>query len=228
MEILARWKNATTQRRSPAEFIPLAERTGLIIPLTRSLMAQVAAQMNPIFSKLPDGFHIGLNISVSHINAPSFIDDCLHYQRGFEGKAVKLMLEITEQEPLLLNDAVVDKLNTLHSRGFSIALDDFGTGYSGLSCLHELVFDYIKIDQSFVGRVTGEAPSSKLLDCVIEMARTLSLRIIAEGVETQVQLEYLNRQNIHLLQGYYFWKPMPYVALVMLLLSKPKARIVEE
>ncbi|KKY79680.1 hypothetical protein OA43_21850 [Klebsiella variicola] len=228
VEILARWKNATTQRRSPAEFIPLAERTGLIIPLTRSLMAQVAAQMNPIFSKLPDGFHIGLNISVSHINAPSFIDDCLHYQRGFEGKAVKLMLEITEQEPLLLNDAVVDKLNTLHSRGFSIALDDFGTGYSGLSCLHELVFDYIKIDQSFVGRVTGEAPSSKLLDCVIEMARTLSLRIIAEGVETQVQLEYLNRQNIHLLQGYYFWKPMPYVALVMLLLSKPKARIVEE
>lgn len=228
VEILARWKNATTQRRSPAEFIPLAERTGLIIPLTRSLMAQVAAQMNPIFSKLPDGFHIGLNISVSHINAPSFIDDCLHYQRGFEGKAVKLMLEITEQEPLLLNDAVVDKLNTLHSRGFSIALDDFGTGYSGLSCLHELIFDYIKIDQSFVGRVTGEAPSSKLLDCVIEMARTLSLRIIAEGVETLVQLEYLNRQNIHLLQGYYFWKPMPYVALVMLLLSKPKARIVEE
>ena len=182
----------------------MAERTGLIIPLTRSLTAQVNAQMRPLFSKLPDGFHIGLNISVSHINAPTFIDDCLHYQRGFEGKAVKLMLEITEQEPLLLNGAVVDKLNTLHSRGFSIALDNFGTGYSGLSCLHELVFDYIKIDQSFVARVTGEAPSSKLLDCVIEMARTLSLRIIAEGVETQAQLEYLNRQNIHLLQGYYF------------------------
>ncbi|CAM3520737.1 Cyclic di-GMP phosphodiesterase YahA [Klebsiella variicola] len=228
VEILARWKNTTAPWRSPAEFIPLAERTGLIIPLTRSLMAQVAAQMRPIFSKLPDGFHIGLNISASHINAPTFIDDCLHYQRGFEGKAVKLMLEITEQEPLLLNGAVVDKLNTLHSRGFSIALDDFGTGYSGLSYLHELVFDYIKIDQSFVGRVTGETPSSKLLDCVIEMARTLSLRIIAEGVETQAQLDYLNRQNIHLLQGYYFWKPMPYVALVMLLLSKPKARIVEE
>ncbi len=195
VEILARWQNSTTPSRSPAEFIPLAERTGLIIPLTRSLMAQVNAQMRPLFSKLPDGFHIGLNISVSHINAPSFIDDCLHYQRGFEGKAVKLMLEITEQEPLLLNDAVVDKLNTLHSRGFSIALDDFGTGYSGLSCLHELIFDYIKIDQSFVGRVTGEAPSSKLLDCVIEMARTLSLRIIAEGVETQAQLEYLNRYS---------------------------------
>ncbi len=96
VEILARWQNSTTPSRSPAEFIPLAERTGLIIPLTRSLMAQVNAQMRPLFSKLPDGFHIGLNISASHINAPTFIDDCLHYQRGFEGKAVKLMLEITE------------------------------------------------------------------------------------------------------------------------------------
>jgi sensor c-di-GMP phosphodiesterase-like protein len=86
VEILARWPNTTAQWRSPAEFIPLAERTGLIIPLTRSLMAQVAAQMRPIFSKLPDGFHIGVNISASHINAPSFIDDCLHFQRGFEGK----------------------------------------------------------------------------------------------------------------------------------------------
>ena len=89
--------------------------------LTRSLMAQVNAQMRPLFSKLPDGFHIGLNISASHINAPTFIDDCLHFQHGFEGKAVKLMLEITEQEPLLLNGVVVDKLNTLHNRGFSIA-----------------------------------------------------------------------------------------------------------
>ncbi|VTM54156.1 diguanylate phosphodiesterase [Klebsiella pneumoniae] len=83
------------------------------------------------------------------------------------------MLEITEQEPLLLNGAVVDKAQyvTLPA-GFPSRWNNFGTGYSGLSCLHELVFDYIKIDQSFVGRVTGEAPTSKLLDCVIEMART--------------------------------------------------------
>ncbi|MCS5946236.1 EAL domain-containing protein [Klebsiella variicola subsp. variicola] len=128
----------------------------------------------------------------------------------------------------MLNDAVVDKLNTLHSRGFSIALDDFGTGYSGLSCLHELVFDYIKIDQSFVGRGNRGGAVKQAAGLRDRDGRTLSLRIIAEGVETQVQLEYLNRQNIHLLQGYYFWKPMPYVALVMLLLSKPKARIVEE
>ena len=103
---------------------------------------------------------------------------------------------------MLFNDAVVDKLNTLHSRGFSIALDDFWYALLFRAFLSpQLIFDYIKIDQSFVGRVTG-APSSKLLDYVIEMARTLSLRIIAEGVGNPAQLEYLNRQNIHLLQGY--------------------------
>ncbi len=166
--MLSRWLRTHTRRYLPRPLAKQHDASALArgiysvgrtyrlnYSLTRSLMAQVNAQMRPLFSKLPDGFHIGLNISVSHINAPTFIDDCLHYQRGFEGKAVKLMLEITEQEPLLLNRAVVDKLNTLHSRGFSIALDDFGTGYSGLSCLHELIFDYIKIDQSFVGRVTG-------------------------------------------------------------------------
>ncbi|VEB07210.1 putative protease [Klebsiella pneumoniae] len=204
VEILARWQNSTTPSRSPTEFIPLAERTGLIIPLTRSLMAQVNAQMRPLFSKLPDGFHIGLNISVSHINAPTFIDDCLHYQRGFEGKAVKLMLEITEQEPLLLNGAVVDKLNTLHLPRIFHRAGRLWHRLFRAFLSPRLVFDYIKIDQSFVGRVTGEAPASKLLDCVIEMARTLSLRIIAEGVETEAQRDYLNRQNIHLLQGYYF------------------------
>ena len=163
---------------------------------------------------------------MSHINAPTFIDDCLHYQRGFEGKAVKLMLEITEQEPLLLNRAVVDKLNTLHSRGFSIALDDFGAAVRAFLS-PRLVFDYIKIDQSFVGRITGEAPTSKLLDCVIEMARTLSLRIIAEGVETEAQQDILIAR-IFICCRLLFLKPMPYVALVMLTAGKPKARIIEE
>ena len=137
--------NTTAQWRSPAEFIPLAERTGPGYPTPLvAHMAQVARQMRPIFSKLPDGFHIGVNVSASHINAPSFIDDCLRFQRGFEGTAVKLMLEITEQEPLLLNEAVVDKLNALHSRGFPSRWTTLAPAIPGFSYLHELVFDLSK------------------------------------------------------------------------------------
>lgn len=209
VEVLARWKHPQLGLISPVTFIPLAERTGLIIPLTQSLMAQVVAQMNNIASKLPDGFHIGINFSASHISSPQFMDDCLKYRDGFHKPNLTLVLEVTEREPLHVDEQLIANLNTLHARGFTIALDDFGTGYSGLSYLHDLKIDYIKIDKSFVGRVNGLDESTKLLDCVLEMARKLSLRIVAEGVETVEQLNYLNRKNITLLQGYYFLNRFP-------------------
>ncbi|WP_044611936.1 cyclic diguanylate phosphodiesterase [[Enterobacter] lignolyticus] len=227
VEVLARWKHPKAGFISPAVFIPTAEKTGLIIPLTKSLMRQVVAQMRPIFGKLPDGFHIGINISASHINSPCFMHDCLQYQRGFDGKKVRLVLEVTEREPLLINNDLINNLNTLHSKGFGFALDDFGTGYSGLSYLNDLHIDYIKIDKSFVSRVSHIADSTLLLDCVIEMAKKLSLHIVAEGVETKEQLDYLNRQNITLIQGYYFWKPVSYINLIKILLSKSKEETVE-
>lgn len=227
VEVLARWKHPKVGLISPAIFIPTAEKTGLITPLTQSLMKQVVSQFKPILNKLPDGFHIGINFSASHINDPCFMSDCMQYLEGFAGKNVTLVLEVTEREPLLICNALIHNLNLLHSKGFAIALDDFGTGYSGLSYLNDMVIDYIKIDKSFVSRVSERADSTKLLDCVIEMAQKMSLRIIAEGVETKEQLDYLNRNNIILMQGYYFWKPVSYIDLVKILLSKNKAEIVE-
>jgi sensor c-di-GMP phosphodiesterase-like protein len=90
------------------------------------------------------------------------------------------------------------------TKGFAIALDDFGTGYSGLSYLHDLHIDYIKIDQSFVSRVNEHVDSTRILDCVLDLARKLSISIVAEGVETKAQLDYLNRNHIVFQQGYYF------------------------
>ncbi|MGX9741333.1 EAL domain-containing protein [Pseudocitrobacter corydidari] len=225
IEVLARWKHPDAGFISPAAFIPLAEKSGLIIPLTQSLMWQVVAHMNAISSKLPEGFHVGINFSAAHINAASFVEDCLKYQAGFVNKKLTLVLEVTEREPLHVDEQLISNLNTLHANGFAIALDDFGTGYSGLSYLHDLNIDYIKIDQSFVGRVNEDEDSTKLLDCVLDLARKLSLTIVAEGVETQTQLNYLNRNNISLLQGYYFYKPVKFVELVKILLSKPKEKI---
>ncbi|HDR2795173.1 TPA: EAL domain-containing protein, partial [Enterobacter asburiae] len=145
--------------------------------------------------------------------------------QGFKGKKIKLVLEVTEREPLLDNPELIENLNTLHNSGFVIALDDFGTGYSGLSCLDALAIDYIKIDKSFVSRVSEQKDSTILLDCVIEIAKKMSLSIVAEGVETKEQLEYLNRNQINLLQGYYFGKPVSYIEFIKFLLSKPKEEI---
>lgn len=228
VEVLARWKQPHGGYISPAAFIPLAEKCGLIVPLTQSLMNQVARQMNAIASKLPEGFHIGINFSASHIISPTFVDECLNYRDSFTRRDLNLVLEVTEREPLNVDESLVQRLNILHENGFVIALDDFGTGYSGLSYLHDLHIDYIKIDHSFVGRVNADPASTRILDCVLDLARKLSISIVAEGVETKEQFDYLNQNNITFQQGYYFYKPVTYIDLVKIILSKPKVKIVVE
>lgn len=193
--------------------------------LTQSLMAQVVTQMNAIATKLPEGFHIGINFSASHIATPTFVAECLKYKNSFVRKDLNLVIEVTEREPLDIDEHLVQTLNALHDNGFAIALDDFGTGYSGLSYLHDLHIDYIKIDHSFVSRVNEHQDSTRILDCVLDLARKLSISIVAEGVETQAQLDYLNRNNIVFQQGYYFFKPVPFTELVHILLSKPKVKV---
>lgn len=225
VEVLARWKHDRVGYISPSTFIPLAEKTGLIIPLTKRLMDQVIPQMNKIASKLPKGFHIGINFSASQLSNPTFMADCLQYQDRFQHDHLKLVLELTEREPLHIDDHLIANVNNLQRHGFFIALDDFGTGYSGISYLHDLNIDFIKIDQSFVSRVDSHEDSTMLLDCVLDMVNKLSLQIVAEGVETAEQLQYLNRKNISLMQGYYFYKPLTYVELVIALLAQDHKEI---
>lgn len=228
VEVLARWKHPQSGFISPASFIPLAEKSGLIIPLTQSLMKQVAKQMNAISTLLPEGFHVGINFSASHIVASTFVEECLHYKHSFIQQDLNLVIEVTEREPLHIDEHLVRALNELHNNGFAIALDDFGTGYSGLSYLQELHIDYIKIDQSFVARVNANEDSTLILDSVLELAKKLSISIVAEGVETQEQLDYLIRNNIRFLQGFFFYRPLAFKELVKVLLSKPKVKVTVE
>ncbi len=228
VEVLARWKHPRAGYIPPASFIPVAEKSDLIIPLTQSLMAQVVAHINTIASRLPEGFHVGINFSASHITSPTFVEECLAFRDSFSRNDLNLVIEVTEREPLYVDEDLVQRLNTLHENGFVIALDDFGTGYSGLSYLHDLHIDYIKIDQSFVARVNADPDSTRILDCVLDLARKLSLSIVAEGVETREQLDYLNQNNITFLQGYYFYKPVAFRELIKILLSKPKVKVVIE
>ncbi|WP_436859288.1 EAL domain-containing protein [Citrobacter tructae] len=225
VEVLARWKHPKSGYISPASFIPLAEKAGLIIPLTHSLMDQVVVHMNAIASKLPEGFHVGINFSAAHITSPTFVEECLKFRNSFVKDDLNLVIEVTEREPLHVDEHLVHTLNVLHENGFVIALDDFGTGYSGLSYLHDLHIDYIKIDQSFVARVSADEDSTRLLDCVLDLAQKLSLSIVAEGVETKEQVDYLNRKNVIIQQGYYFFKPVTFIELIKIILSKPSVTV---
>lgn len=181
--------------------------------------------MNAISTLLPEGFHIGINFSASHIVSSTFVEECLHYKRSFIQQDLNLVIEVTEREPLHVDEHLVRALNELHNNGFAIALDDFGTGYSGLSYLQDLHIDYIKIDQRFVARVNANEDSTLILDSVLELAKNLSISIVAEGVETQEQLDYLIRNNIRFLQGFFFYRPLPFKELVKVLLSKPKVKV---
>lgn len=223
-EVLARWKHPQAGFISPDEFIPVAERSGLIIPLTRHLMRQVQTDLAPLLCKHPDEMHIGINISAKHVKSGLLVEDCRNFLKGLGRKPVKLMLEITEREPLDITDEIRTNLTTLRNIGVELALDDFGTGYSGLMYLDEPMFDIIKIDKSFVSRITSEPDSTRLMDCVIDIARKMNLSIIAEGVETQQQAHYLTQQGISLLQGYYFFKPMPLDGLSNAMLKVKKQK----
>ncbi|KAF1366320.1 cyclic diguanylate phosphodiesterase [Yokenella regensburgei] len=219
VEVLARWKHPGVGYLSPNLFIPIAEKTGLLIPLTQSLIIQVVANMNAVADKLPAGFHVSINFSASHITSALFVEECLMYRDSLTRRDLNLVIEVTERDPLDIDEYLIQTLSILHKNGFHIALDDFGTGYSGLSYLHDLHIDYIKIDRSFVSRVNANKESTRILDSVLELAHKLSISIIAEGVETQEQVDYLNRNNVTFLQGYFFFKPVPFAELVKILLS---------
>ncbi|MDN8559088.1 EAL domain-containing protein [Citrobacter werkmanii] len=217
VEVLARWQHPRAGFIPPDAFIPVAEKSGLIIPLTQYLMEQVCADLVSLKAQLPDNLHIGINISAAHCRSPQLTRDCHGFLAAFGDKPVSLVLEITEREPLELTEEIRHRLTDLQRQGVMLALDDFGTGYSGLSYLNEFLVDIIKIDKSFVSRITGAPGSTRLIDCVIDMARRMSVSIVAEGVETQQQVDYLRQQAIPLLQGYFFYRPVPFAELAGIL-----------
>lgn len=210
VEILARWERGSVPCSLPDSFIPLAESSGLIIPLTRRLMDRVVTDLVPVITSLPSPFHIGINISAAHATDHDFLQSCQQFLTQFPEGGVDLILEITEREPFEMTPSFQNALAQLQAAGVKIALDDFGTGYSNLGYLTQLSFDFIKIDKSFVGQIDHHPDSTLLVESVIGMARKLKLSIIAEGVETVQQSKYLADSGVIYLQGYYFSRPLPY------------------
>jgi EAL domain-containing protein (putative c-di-GMP-specific phosphodiesterase class I) len=207
-EVLMRWKHPKEGLVRPDLFIPFAEHTGLIVPMTRSLMKQTAALLAPQSDSFSEPFHIGINITASHCQDLELVNDCREFLDAFVPGSVHLVLELTERELIEPTAITLQLIEQLHGLGVKFAIDDFGTGHSSLGYLHQFNVDFLKIDQSFVAMIGVDTLSSHILDSIIELAGKLELALVAEGVETPRQSDYLSAQSVNFLQGYLFGKPM--------------------
>jgi sensor c-di-GMP phosphodiesterase-like protein len=208
-EVLMRWKHPKEGLVRPDLFIPFAEDSGLIVPMTRSLMRQTAQLLGPVSSSFSEPFHIGINITASHCKDLELVKDCREFLSAFAPGSIYLVLELTERELIKPSAITLELFEQLHALGVMIAIDDFGTGHSSLGYLRQFNVDFLKIDQSFVAMIGIDALSRHILDTIIELSAKLDLGIVAEGVETEEQRDYLTAHGVNFLQGYLFGRPMP-------------------
>ncbi|WP_432723517.1 EAL domain-containing protein [Jeongeupia wiesaeckerbachi] len=209
VEVLMRWHLPGEGLIRPDLFIPMAERTGLILPMTRDLMRRVADALLPHVADLPPRFHIGINISAAHCRDPRLLDDCHHFLAAFPPDSIELWLELTERELIEPTEQTDLLFQQLEASGVKVAIDDFGIGHASLNYLQRFKVDALKIDQSFVKRIGADTLSAHLLDTLTELATKLEIDLVAEGVETAEQRDYLRTLGVRYLQGYYFGRPMP-------------------
>ena len=209
-EALLRWQSTDGTLVSPASFIPLAEETGLILPLGLWVLETACAQL-AAWARTPATAQIELSVNVSarQFRQREFATQVREVLAASGAPPERLKLELTESVVLNDVDDAVAKMRSLQEIGVSFALDDFGTGYSSLSYLKRLPLDQVKIDQSFVRDVPGDASDAAIVQTIISMARNLRLSVIAEGVETAEQHAFLDESGCAHYQGYFFGRPMP-------------------
>ncbi|GHD60346.1 cyclic diguanylate phosphodiesterase [Jeongeupia chitinilytica] len=208
-EVLMRWHLPGEGLIRPDLFIPMAEQTGQILPMTRDLMQQVAEVLAPHAAELPPHCHIGFNISAAHCSDPQLLEDCRNFLAAFPSGSIELWLELTERELIEPTEASDLLFQQLSSLGVKVAIDDFGIGHASLNYLQRFTVDALKIDQSFVKRIGADTLSAHLLDTLVALATKLDIDLVAEGVETAAQRDYLRALRVRYLQGYYFGRPMP-------------------
>ncbi len=209
-EALVRWQHPQRGMVYPGEFIALAEQTGLILPLGRQVLRVACAQLAQ-WSALPATAHwsVAVNVSAQEFRHPEFVQRVLEVLHDTGADPAQLKLELTES--LLLHDVEdsIAKMQALRTRGVGFSLDDFGTGYSSLSYLKRLPLDQLKIDQSFVRDVLTDPNDAAIACTVVALARSLGLEVVAEGVETAGQRDFLLRNGCRRFQGYLFGRPVP-------------------
>jgi EAL domain-containing protein (putative c-di-GMP-specific phosphodiesterase class I) len=207
-EALVRWLHPVRGLVSPAVFIPLAEDTGLILPLGQWVLETACAQLTT-WAACPSTAHwkLAVNVSARQFRQPLFVAQVLATLAHTGANPQRLKLELTES--LLVDNVadVISKMEALKEVGVGFSLDDFGTGYSSLSYLKRLPLDQLKIDQSFVRDLLSDADDAVIARAVVAMGHSLGLQVIAEGVETAQQRDVLAHMGCDAYQGYFFGYP---------------------
>ncbi|MEE4379526.1 MAG: EAL domain-containing protein [Candidatus Competibacteraceae bacterium] len=209
VEALARWHNPELGQIGPDQFIPIAEETGLIIPIGEWVLQTACLQSRAWQSEGLPPLRLTVNVSSRQFRGNQLVHAVVQALQKSGLAADFLELEITET--LLMTDLpeTTNALQELHALGVRLSVDDFGTGYSSLSYLRRFPVDTLKIDKSFIGDVGDDPDDAALVEAIIAMGRSLNLDVAAEGVETREQLEFLRVRACDLAQGYYFGRPMP-------------------
>jgi diguanylate cyclase (GGDEF)-like protein/PAS domain S-box-containing protein len=210
VEALVRWQHPQRGMVSPAEFIPLAEDTGLILPLGQWVLTTACHQLKAWADQTHlQHLTIAVNVSARQFHQPDFVDQVLAALTTTAADPQRLKLELTESLLVENVETVVTKMTSLKAHGIGFSLDDFGTGYSSLSYLKRLPLDQLKIDQSFVRDVLTDPSDASIARTIIALAKNLGLGVIAEGVETAAQRDFLASSGCLAYQGYLFSRPLP-------------------
>lgn len=206
-EALVRWRRPDGTLVQPDLFIPLAEESGLILPITDQVVETCIRDLRELLG-VDRSLHVAINLSAADITTGRFIGVL---QKALEGSGInneQIWLEATERGFIDVNSASMH-LAKARELGFGIAIDDFGTGYSSLQYLEQLPTDALKIDKCFIAAIGRTVATSSVISHIIDMAKTVGLKIVAEGVETQAQATYLRAHGVEFAQGWLYAKAMP-------------------
>ena len=209
MEALIRWPKGNRELRMPLDFIPAAEETGLIIPIGKWVLAEACRQTSDWNRRFTTELKVAVNFSSRQLLAPDIVNEILGTLEKEGLAAHSLEIEITESSLMLDTEQAIHTMKHLTEQGLSIALDNFGNGYSSFNCLKRFPISTLKIDRSFVRTLAQNSKDAAFVQAIISMGESLELEIVAEGVETEVQLDFLLQHQCGLAQGYLLGKPMP-------------------
>lgn len=214
VEALVRWQNDKLGFVSPAEFIPYAEETGLIIPLSEMIFELACESHKQLvdagYTKVP----IAINVSSIQFQQQNFLESIQNILERNNASAVNFEIEMTERTVMNSASETVSKLVKLKQMGFKLSIDDFGTGYSSLSYLVRFPLDILKIDRSFIQHICSLDDKQAVVDAIIQMSHRLKMKVVAEGVESAQQVELLKEMGCDYIQGYYYSKPLPINELI--------------